>query len=753
MAKNLVNMFNNGGAIFPLLKFPQGGTINPPIYVSDSNDPRLKAYNDSLDLYNYGNRMYNKLSKDLHEGGLTPKYLGMVLPRDSRFEQYKNDKIKPIGLRKDTDLEDSTGYTWLTPVYQQPTQSYIYKPSDIKKMKSIQPSFNTTQEQPQTRPYQVSAANLPASYMDSRGEVSDKPQTAPIYTEEQLLKMGYRKPQTMKQYKKGGTVDIFQLMDMPTPPMYSFGGVLKDVGAGVIGVGSGGLNTMTGGMTSPLTDKGIDMYGHMTGSTAAEMRQQKSIYGYGRTAGAVTAGIVTGNVGGAIKEGASGLGTGISAGSPDSQLAQDMGQILPMAGYLGGYGFNMGGGPNASASAPLVPTKAYGGPVNSQIPIEVEKKEKLVRMDPNGNIKQIRNYQNFDFHNADGTNNPKNFTMAQEGDVVLSNRLRPNAPATKSKELSRSASKSPAYPSYSKLFDFAHSSGDDLLKKSIVSNQMQKSPVHQAKLGGVIRRYDGGSTVTSIGNFNPQTTQSPYAPWFGAFGQPMMNIGKGIIDNFDAGNGSLADLQRMESSTPAEWNAYATQAAQTSPTKFDINISTENKNTGKYLDNRSNFSKFAPYATTLGMGIYDALQKPFSMNSKGYMTKHISPKYMMGDTGRRDLLNAYTSAKAPLNSLAGKVALYDRYAEQLSKYNENLENQNVGIGNQFAQHNNQIDQANNQMRFGIDQFNEQNKAAKRNAMRGYVNDLNTIGQNERNNSLQKRWLQAAYPNFNFNWGK
>ena len=148
MAKNLVNMFNNGGAIFPLLKFPQGGTMNPPIYVSDSNDPRLKAYNDSLDLYNYGNRMYNKLSKDLHEGGLTPKYLGMVLPRDSRFEQYKNDKIKPIGLRKDTDLEDSTGYTWLTPVYQQPTQSYIYKPSDIKKMKSIQPSFNTTQEQP-----------------------------------------------------------------------------------------------------------------------------------------------------------------------------------------------------------------------------------------------------------------------------------------------------------------------------------------------------------------------------------------------------------------------------------------------------------------------------------------------------------------------------------------------------------------------------------------------------------------------------
>lgn len=55
---------------------------------------------------------------------------------------------------------------------------------------------------------------LPAQYMDTRGEWSSTPQVPPGYTEEQLLKMGYRAPQKkanggwLDSYEEGGEVDL-----------------------------------------------------------------------------------------------------------------------------------------------------------------------------------------------------------------------------------------------------------------------------------------------------------------------------------------------------------------------------------------------------------------------------------------------------------------------------------------------------------------------------------------------------------------
>jgi hypothetical protein len=98
------------------------------------------------------------------------------------------------------------------------------------------------------------------------------------------------------------------------------------------------LDTLTLGATDQLTDLGYSALQKVGGAKGDELREQNSIRGYGTAAGAITGGILSGGAatGSAIQQGAKGVGAGVSAGSPDSRLAQGIGTYLPLAGSIAG---------------------------------------------------------------------------------------------------------------------------------------------------------------------------------------------------------------------------------------------------------------------------------------------------------------------------------------------------------------------------------------------------------------------------------
>lgn len=134
--------------------------------------------------------------------------------------------------------------------------------------------------------------------------------------------------------------------------MYDFGGAMRNVGAGAYGVGEGVLDTLTFGLTDPLTDKGFDKLSQMGNRTPQELEREKMLRGFGNTAGAITGGIVSGGaaLGSAISEGSEGLAAGASNIKGTNQkfdnIANSIGQVGSMAGSF------IGGNPEAAANAP-----------------------------------------------------------------------------------------------------------------------------------------------------------------------------------------------------------------------------------------------------------------------------------------------------------------------------------------------------------------------------------------------------------------
>jgi hypothetical protein len=152
----------------------------------------------------------------------------------------------------------------------------------------------------------------------------------------------------------------------------SWGRFWKNLGATAYGIGEGLLDTLTFGATDPLTDWGYKALQDVGGSTEDEKREQDSLRGYGTTAGAVTGGVLTGGAttGSAIQQGAKGVGAGVSKGSPDSKLAQQVGVWLPAAGAVAGMFFgNKGYGaktPGMSKAGLSMTGKSGGAAKNYQ---------------------------------------------------------------------------------------------------------------------------------------------------------------------------------------------------------------------------------------------------------------------------------------------------------------------------------------------------------------------------------------------------
>ena len=200
------------------ITFEDGGDV-PPYITSDPNDPRLKAYNDSLDLFkSYGIAM-NKLKKELKADGKSLKHVDIIPFKNNSYyeDYYKDDKILPIGLSRDIQDTDFTDYVWHTPIYKQPVKPVIYKPKpDTKPVTPLHPVYpkinpmpmrglTSTIEDVQPQYIDVPKLPVPNMYMDSRGEWSSTPQVPPGYTPEQLLKMGYRGSK-----KEGGWINSYE---------------------------------------------------------------------------------------------------------------------------------------------------------------------------------------------------------------------------------------------------------------------------------------------------------------------------------------------------------------------------------------------------------------------------------------------------------------------------------------------------------------------------------------------------------------
>jgi hypothetical protein len=165
-------------------------------------------------------------------------------------------------------------------------------------------------------------------------------------------------------------------------------------------------------------------------------------------------------------------------------------------------------------------------------------------------------------------------------------------------------------------------------------------------------------------------------------------------------------------------------------------------------------------ATSLAMGLEASLQKPYSMKSQDYETPaDLKWRELTGEAGRRDLGRAYAGAKYAARNIGGSNALAaltqgaNQYYGQLAKYNENLENINRQGQSEIDVRNKTLQQANMNQRMQIAMFNEQNRAARRNAMREqFGKNLPASFYNQQSNQITMEALKAAYPDYNFDFG-
>lgn len=145
------------------------------------------------------------------------------------------------------------------------------------------------------------------------------------------------------------------------PMEYGRGGnFLKHVGAGAYSLGEGILDTVTMGATDQLTDKGFEGLTKLGNknmdlsdpANAKFLRTQQQIKGYGNTTAAVATGIATGNVQGAVSQGAKGFNTAFQA---TEGLSDDFKKWSNISNTAIGIGAGLAGGSfnteGASASA------------------------------------------------------------------------------------------------------------------------------------------------------------------------------------------------------------------------------------------------------------------------------------------------------------------------------------------------------------------------------------------------------------------
>ena len=127
----------------------------------------------------------------------------------------------------------------------------------------------------------------------------------------------------------------YKYRQLPQTAQYGKGGFWSKLGGAAYGVLEGTLDTVTGGLTDGLTDKGYAALSKLDGTDNDE--EINKFRGAGTMAGAVVGGIVSGNVAGASQQGLKGASQTFTNDKVSNTLS-DLSQVAGMASMFTGGG-------------------------------------------------------------------------------------------------------------------------------------------------------------------------------------------------------------------------------------------------------------------------------------------------------------------------------------------------------------------------------------------------------------------------------
>jgi len=156
-----------------------------PIITNNPNDPKLKAYKDSLSLFKYGEALdnaYQKMGYDIY--GATPYKNAQSMTNLKGKKDYSNDKILPTHLGYLHDKLNKDGkrpQIGLVPYYAEPVQPIKYQ--DTQKQPSNPVQVIQTQPTPPTpilkgeiveTPTNTQAINNPLFQLETATKILDQ---------------------------------------------------------------------------------------------------------------------------------------------------------------------------------------------------------------------------------------------------------------------------------------------------------------------------------------------------------------------------------------------------------------------------------------------------------------------------------------------------------------------------------------------------------------------------------------------------
>jgi hypothetical protein len=324
MLDNQLTEFNNGGRHEenPIGGIPQGFAPGGQVNLVEQGETKLNSAN-----YIFSDTL--KVTKDI--------VLDYNLPKDATgktFADVSKKMNRPTSRRENDTIEEVAKQRDLDNLMQAQED---FKQRDLQKdidmMAEKHPEFMQQmmgQEQPEGIPQELLAQGVPPDQMMAAegmmgGQAPQSvqpmgmPQGMPMDPNQIPPEMLAQMPEAqMGQpvmaygghiYKCGGKMYNFG------GHMYARGGqVLRGIGAGAYGLGEGLLDTLTGGLTDSITDKGFELLSGLGDRTAADIEREKMIKGFGNTMGAVGGGIASGGAmtGSAISQGSQGLGQGLT---------------------------------------------------------------------------------------------------------------------------------------------------------------------------------------------------------------------------------------------------------------------------------------------------------------------------------------------------------------------------------------------------------------------------------------------------------
>jgi len=507
-------------------------------------------------------------------------------------------------------------------------------------------------------------------------------------------------------------------------PVFNFGGIIKDIG----------LNNIDA--VTSIVNKDIikdDMYSTKVGRDISNVTG-----GIINTAAPAAAGLLLGPAGSmgmqAIQIGSNQFVRPSDRPSDTGRVMNSLDPFLRMGASAGAAAYS-----SANSSTNAVPKKAEGGPIDEKTLINVEGGE--LEVDPSGKI--IKHFRNKPQHPAYGID-AKGNTMSTLGNIII--------PKYMAKE-------------------YEKRKGDSVYIKTALANLRYKQSLREkeeamnsmqiAKGGGKVKKYGGdeGSIVGPINTTGPRVDLGEYDPNYGMPIHGMRTLGSSKLPfNFISpqpeynANQYFPELasSKMPINIPDTTTPSTTTPSTT--TSSDWQELSGGQKAG-YIAGK--VGTYLPALYNVGRSLFD---KSYQMNPQDYMVNPDTKfEDLKGEAGRLDMRNAFNASRRSIRNmgsgsaqLQGQLALANRMFESLGKFNENLENTNKMGRFEAAKFNKGLQGQNAQMRLGVDTFNEQSRANRRNFGAKGIEQTSQLLQNERNNNLMMSYLKSAYPGFDIN---